>query len=89
MRALPILLAGMAGTAAAQTPGPTLSTLIGQGYEPFAVVALERRTDRDTWDTVVTEKVYLRAPQRFAACILTTPASSDRFRPICFAVPDP
>lgn len=89
MRPLPILLVGLAAPAMAQTPATTMSTLIGQGYEPFAVVALERRTDRDTWDTVVTEKIYLRAQQRFAACILTTQASSDRFRPGCFAVPDP
>ncbi len=89
MKALTLALAATAGTAAAQTPDTTLSTLIGQGYEPFAVVELERRTDREIWDTVVTEKIYLRADRRFAACIVTTPASSDRFRPICFAVPDP
>ncbi|MEM9146119.1 MAG: hypothetical protein AAGC57_07945 [Pseudomonadota bacterium] len=85
---LAIAVACMPGLASAEWQGEKLSTLLQQGYEPFAVVALERRTHDGKWDAVVTERIYFRLQGRLVVCVRKTQWSSDLFAAGCFSVRD-
>ncbi|MEL6219954.1 MAG: hypothetical protein AAFR79_16055 [Pseudomonadota bacterium] len=76
------------GVASAEWQGEKLSTLLQQGYEPFAVVALERRTHEGKYDAVVTERIYLRTTGRLVICTRKTEWSSDLFVAGCFSARD-